>query len=264
MALNTMMALASLQSTFKKTLVEAETEMDLAMKHVERAAENGDVGTDEVADMRKKVLEAFSNVKRLMIRFNSAALFFIGLNIDPMNPRIHDLVSGSIDSLSVMKKKNKRNIPDDSSSALGDANNPASHVSKKKKLPTSEASNVIKKRSGGVVETERKQVSKCVSPKITNQSKVCVSVDFTNNTIVEAGDEIVAVPKKLATKENNEVPHKEKQCSRKPKVSLKKLVTAKSPGEMQLSAELCNGDEVAAVNEVETDLVDLEEGEVSE
>ena len=100
-------ALASLQSNFKKSFESAEKDVELSITHVERALENN-IGAPEISDLRKKVGDSFTEVKKQLVKFNSSALFFIGLNIDPLNPNLHDLVSGSRDELALFLKSRKR------------------------------------------------------------------------------------------------------------------------------------------------------------
>ena len=110
--LNTSYALATLQNNFKKSFESSEKEIALAINHLERAV-GGDVAASEIGDLKKKVNDSFLEIKKLVIKFNSSALFFIGINVDPLNPRLHELLTGSRNELSLLSKpKSKKKRSD--------------------------------------------------------------------------------------------------------------------------------------------------------
>ena len=84
--MNATFAVSSLQSHFKKTFEISEKEVELAILHVEQNVGKSERAVAEIKDLRKKVSEAFGNVKKIVLQFNSASLFFIGLNVRPFEP----------------------------------------------------------------------------------------------------------------------------------------------------------------------------------
>ena len=92
--LNTASAAATMQNSFKKVFENAEKEVDVAVNHFVRAT-GCDVNNVEVEELRKRVGESLNNIKKLVLKFNASALFFIGLNVDPLNPKLHNLITGS-------------------------------------------------------------------------------------------------------------------------------------------------------------------------
>ena len=85
-------AVGFLQANFKRTFEDAEKEVEVAINQLIRAS-GGSIGTTEKCDARKKVSNALSEIKKQVTKFNSSALFFIGLNIDPMNPQFDSRVT---------------------------------------------------------------------------------------------------------------------------------------------------------------------------
>ena len=62
----------------------------------------------EIQDLRKKVSEAFGNVKKMMVQFNSAALFFIGINVHPLNTRLKEFLTTDDFGLKKQRKRKER------------------------------------------------------------------------------------------------------------------------------------------------------------
>ena len=100
-------AVGFLQANFKRTFENAEKEVEVAINQLIRLS-GGSFGTTEKCDAQKKVSNALSEIKKQVTKFNSSALFFIGLNIDPMNPQLHKLLMGSGDDLFLPKSNGKR------------------------------------------------------------------------------------------------------------------------------------------------------------
>ena len=115
--LNTASAAASLQGHFKKTFDNVEKDVDLAVNHFVRAAGDG-INQAEVQELRKRIFDSFTDVKKLVVKFNASALFFIGINVDPLNPRLHDLVTGSRDELSALLRRRKSKTAKDCGETL--------------------------------------------------------------------------------------------------------------------------------------------------
>ena len=104
--MNTTFAISSLQSHFKKTFETSEKEVELAILHVEQNIGNSEKAAVEISDLKKKVAQSFGNVKKLVMQFNSASLFFIGLNIDPLNTRLKEFLTS--DDFGLRKQQNRR------------------------------------------------------------------------------------------------------------------------------------------------------------
>ena len=102
--LNTAAAAGSLQSNFKKVFDNVDKEVDLAVNHFVRAAGNA-VQKEEIDEFRKRIGDSFTDLKKLLIKFNRSAFYFIGLNVEPSDPKLHDLVT---------LKKRKRKLPETS------------------------------------------------------------------------------------------------------------------------------------------------------
>ena len=103
--LNSAMAAAKIQSHFRKTIDEAEKEIELGIKHVRRALHSPEAALSELKQLKKKVNESFLLVKRTVTEFNTSALYLIGLNVDPLNPRFHDCLSGAKNDLALLTDK---------------------------------------------------------------------------------------------------------------------------------------------------------------
>ena len=91
--LNTASAAATMQNSFKKVFENAE-EVDVAVNHFVCAA-GSDVNKVEVEELRQRVGESLNDIKKLILKFNAFALFFIGLNVEPLNPNLYNLITGS-------------------------------------------------------------------------------------------------------------------------------------------------------------------------
>ena len=107
--INSSMTIAGLQSQFKKSFDDAEKELDVGILHVERALDVGGNARIEVVDLKKKVSESFAKIKKIVMKFNSSALFFIGLNVDPLNPRLHEFLTADCNDLSVISRRIRKN-----------------------------------------------------------------------------------------------------------------------------------------------------------
>ena len=63
----------------------------------------------EIKNLRKKVSEAFSNVKKIVLQFNLASLFFICLNVDPLKPRLKEFFTSDNFGLKKQQTRKLRN-----------------------------------------------------------------------------------------------------------------------------------------------------------
>ena len=75
--MNTTFSISSLQGHFKKTFETSEKEVELAILHVEQNIGNSEKAAVELIDLKKKVAQSFGSVKKLVMQFNSASLFFL-------------------------------------------------------------------------------------------------------------------------------------------------------------------------------------------
>ena len=62
----------------------SEEEVELAVLHVKQSVNNYE-NSLEFRELRKKVSESFGSVKKMVFKFKSAAIFFIGIDINPLN-----------------------------------------------------------------------------------------------------------------------------------------------------------------------------------
>ena len=85
--MNATLAISSLQSHLKESFETGEKEVELATLHVEQSVGKSEKVGTMIRDLRNKKSESFGNVKKLVMQFNSASLFFSGLNVDPLNTR---------------------------------------------------------------------------------------------------------------------------------------------------------------------------------
>ena len=106
--MNATFAISSLQSHFKKSFDTGEKEVELAILHVEQSVGKSEKAVAEIRDLRKKVSESFGNVKKLVMQFNSACLFFIGLNVDPLNTRLNEFLLSDDFGLTKQKARKER------------------------------------------------------------------------------------------------------------------------------------------------------------
>ena len=107
--INSSMTIAGLQSQFKKSFDDAEKELDVGILHVERALDVGGNARIEVVDLKKKVSESFIKIKKIVMKFNSSALFFIGLNKDPLSPRFNEFLTVDCNDLSLISRRIRKN-----------------------------------------------------------------------------------------------------------------------------------------------------------
>ena len=106
--MNTTFAVSSLQTHFKKTFENSEKEVELAILHVEQSVPKSDKTDVEIRDLRKKVSESFCTLKKMVMQFNSASLYFIGLNIDPLNTRLTEFLNSDDFGLRKQRKRKWR------------------------------------------------------------------------------------------------------------------------------------------------------------
>ena len=101
---------AGLQSQVKKAFDDAEKELDVGILHLERALDVGGKATLEVVDgLKETVSEIFAKIKKIVMKFNSSALFFIGLNVGPLKPRLHVFFTADCNDLSLISRRIRKN-----------------------------------------------------------------------------------------------------------------------------------------------------------
>ena len=102
------MAAAKIQSHFPKTFEDAEKEIELGIVQVRRALHSPEPALSELKQLKKKVNESFLAVKKTVTKFNTSALYFIGLNADHLNLRFLDFLTGAKNDLAHLTDKRPR------------------------------------------------------------------------------------------------------------------------------------------------------------
>ena len=65
-------------------------------------------GPSELKQLKKKVNESFLSVKKTVTKFNTSTLYYIGMNVDPLNPRFHDFLTGTKNNLALLTDKKSK------------------------------------------------------------------------------------------------------------------------------------------------------------
>ena len=89
----------------KQTVETSEKEVALAILHVEQKLRNSEKTAVEIRKLKKNFPESFGRVKKMVVRFSSASLFFY-LKINLLNTRLKDYLTS--DNFGLRKQPNRR------------------------------------------------------------------------------------------------------------------------------------------------------------